>query len=339
MRSFKDFLLEMPARSLDFVGNWTDHFDIYSSDAGYYDKATLKNIKKSVPKILKYFDKIEQDFIFYMARDKELPDLTSGEEGRVHDPSKHPVTTRYGIQPTEDAITVVFVGNAAENLIPIHKPGNFAHRLSHALAFDSKLRNTPYQGMSPPYSSIYDSIVSMLEDADYKAQLITSQERRNKRDDLLQFRFGPGAQNRGIVNGYLRAIAPEFNASKSRKGYTTGYEFAHEAFANYVKNGEMVKLSDFDHIMIDPLRKENMDQEEIYAMMDDFWTYPTGEDGEPDYDQEGEFDEEAFEASFREPRKFAHESYKEFGSSGYSKTFELYINDALNSAVGEVFLM
>jgi hypothetical protein len=217
----KDFITEAPLQSYDTMGDFNKPGPFRGPD------------KKLVPhptnqlKTQKFLEKTPHDFRLFFSN---IPGTGKYSEYGPADAAK--LQEIFGdeqaqqiINDSDDAITVVFVGNAGDAKIPL-TPWIMAHRFGHSIQAGMR-RNKGWSAWSEAEKHFFTQVNQMLEEY-----------------------YGKASSSRfGVTPNSMRGdLTPEYNAlfntigtqRSSRSGeIRRPYEFLYELFAQYLGTGKI----------------------------------------------------------------------------------------------------
>lgn len=217
----KDFITEVPLQSYDTMGDFNKPGPFRGPDKKLVPHPT------NILKTQKFLEKTPYDFRLFFSN---VPGTGKYSEYGPADPAK--LEEIFGkeqanqiINGSEDAITVVFVGNKGDAKVPL-TPWLMAHRFGHAIQAGQRGKQV-WSAWGEAEKHFFSQVNSMLEEY-----------------------YGKASSSRfGVTPSSMRGdLTPEYNAlfnaigtqrSSRSNNIKRPYEFLYELFAQYLGTGKV----------------------------------------------------------------------------------------------------
>lgn len=218
----KEFISETPLQSYDTIGNFDKQGPFREKDKKLVTHPT--NLLKTG----RFFEKTPFNFRLFFSN---IPGTGKYAEYGVmkHDKIIQIFGEQYGeqiINGSEDAITVVFVGNSGADKVPI-TPWVMAHRFGHAIQATTRKNLKSYHVWNEAEKHFFFNINTILEDCYNK----TSKSRMNIVPNSPKYDLFPE------YSALFNAIGTQ--RSSRQNLIKRPYEFMYEMFAQYLGTGSI----------------------------------------------------------------------------------------------------
>lgn len=235
IKSFEEFYLsEMALSNLQKIGQWDNKKNRHG-----YDKQSIGILSSpsGLKKIEQKFNRIGNwDFNLYF-----LKNTNAWKENEVGMVTPQELERKLGLTigkdfptPGERDITIMFVGNAAAERVPL-TPWTIAHRIGHSFAA-TFLKKYNDQSIKQYKKKINNSLIGLL-----KAYGVNIDN--NRRADILGVIFS----NDYVVRNLLESIG-KFRSARMKKLPRTG-EFIYECFAQYLLSDGELSFNDLPRFL------------------------------------------------------------------------------------------
>jgi hypothetical protein len=183
-----------------------------------------------IQKVTDFFQQVPQDFRFFMSN---LPGMRKYQESGEKTPQE--IQQIFGekiareiLQDTEDAITVIYIGNYGQNKVMM-SPHTMAHRVGHAITATGRYdRSKVIPEWTELFNHFFNQLKKIVKDC-------------YQRPESNRYDYFTSIQQRADMEAKYMALIYQIGTLKSsrERNLNSTYEFLYEMLAQYIRTGRV----------------------------------------------------------------------------------------------------